>query len=215
MNDNRLHLFVLGTVVLILAIWVATSQLEHELALSLIEENGPVETLTVACFLIGSFLVFGGPELARRWPAAAILLMFGLRELDFHSRFTTMNITKSRFYLSPDVPFTEKLFGLCLLLFFVACVYLLLKRYGRGFIKRVRQTEGLAVAIATSVVFLAIAKSMDGLPRKLKPLGITMDDGARLLATAGEELLEMGAAILLLVCTIAARSFRSSRQTVE
>lgn len=213
MKNNQLHLLTLGTALLLVALWVIASQLDRETTSTLIVENGVVETLTAACFLIGSFLVFGGPELARRWPAAAILLMFGLRELDFHSRFTTMNITKSRFYLSPDVPFAEKLFGLCLLLFFVACVYLLLKRYGRGFMTRIRQAEGMAVAIATSVLFLAVAKSMDGLPRKLKPLGITMDDGARLLATAGEEVLEMGAAILLLICAIAARSFRSSRQT--
>jgi hypothetical protein len=211
MTSNRLHFFTLGVVLLILAIWLATSQLEHERALSLIDEGGPIETLTAVCFLLGALAVLSGPELARRWPAAAILLMFGLRELDFHSRFTTMNLTKSRFYLSPEVPLAEKLIGLCVLLFFIACLYLLVKRYGRIWLRRALRLESLSITIATAFLFLVVAKSMDGLPRKLKPLGITLDDATKLLATAGEELLEMGASLLLLVCAITARKLVASQ----
>jgi hypothetical protein len=208
MKNNRLHLLTLGTVLLLAAILVAALQLEQSLASALFVESGPVETLTAALFLIGSLLVFSGPELARRWPAAAILLMFGLRELDFHDRFTTMNISKTRFYLSPDVPIMEKIFGLCVVLFFFACVYLLIKRYGKAFTRQTLRAEGLAVASATSLLFLVVSKLMDGLPRRLKMLGISMDEGSRFLATAGEELLELGAAILLLVCAIAARKLK-------
>lgn len=215
MKSNRLHHVTLGTVLLILAIWLATSQLEHERALWLIDEGGPIETLTAVGFLLGALAVLFGPELARRWPAAAILLLFGLRELDFHSRFTTMNLTKSRFYLSAEVPFTEKIIGLCVLLFFLACLYLLAKRYGRTWLRRVLRLDGLSVAVATAFLFLVVAKSMDGLPRKLKPLGITLDDTTKLLATAGEELLEMGAALLLLFCALAARKLIASQAAAD
>lgn len=211
MNLMRLHFFTIGTTILLFLIWVGLSQMEASQALSLVAENGPIETATAAAFLFGSLIVFAGPEIGRRWPAAVLLLMFFLRELDFHSRFTTMNLTKSRFYLSPDVPFVEKLIGLCVLLFFLACIYLLIKHYGRNFLKQVRQFESLSVTLATSLLFLVVAKSMDGLPRKLKPLGITMDDTARLLATAGEELLELGGSILMLGCAIVARKISQPR----
>ena len=62
MKNNQLHLLTLGTVLLLIAFWVIASQLSSETTSTLIVENGVVETLTVACFLIGSFLVFGGPE---------------------------------------------------------------------------------------------------------------------------------------------------------
>lgn len=211
MNRMRLHFFTIGTAILLTLIWGVISQMESSLALALIQENGPIETATAAFFFIGSLLIFTGPEIARRWPAAAILLIFGLRELDFHSRFTTMNLTKSRFYLSPDVPFAEKLFGLCVLLFFLVCIYLLIKHYGKTFLRQLRLLDGLSVTLATSFLFLVVAKSIDGLPRKLKPLGITMDDTARLLATAGEELLELGGSILMLTCAIVARKLGRSR----
>ena len=43
------------------------------------------------------------------------VLLMGMRELDFHSRFTTMGVFKLRFFSSDTVPLSEKLIVTALL----------------------------------------------------------------------------------------------------
>lgn len=56
------------------------------------------------------------------------LCLAGFREFDLHKRFTTMGVSKIKFYLSPDVSATEKITVVIVLLVCLIPVLLFLKR---------------------------------------------------------------------------------------
>jgi len=76
------------------------------------DEDGFIEDLTVLGYILCAalILILGGWTFARKKALGilTILLLLTARELNFHTRFTTMSITKTRFYFSADVPFVEK-----------------------------------------------------------------------------------------------------------
>ena len=97
-----------------------------------IEEGGVIETLSVFGYFLCVLLILlkGKWAYIKKYNYFLILIiLFGLRELDFDKRFTTMGILKSKFYLSNSVPVTEKLIGLLVIAILLYIFFLLLFLY--------------------------------------------------------------------------------------
>jgi hypothetical protein len=127
--------------------------------------------------------------------------LFGCRELDFDKAFTTIGILKSRFFVSPDVPAAEKLAGLIVVTILLWSVYMILSRHFAGFLSGLRQKTPEAVGVAIVFFLLAFSKSIDGLPRKLQPLGIDVAPEIGSFLGALEEVLELGIPIYIALVT--------------
>ena len=186
------------TVVLLIA---GMSLMPSELAASLVREHGPVEAATAALFLVGAGWLL---LLSIRWnnrdtlSAALIVLLLGLRELDFHARFTTMGVFKSRYYLSPEVPAGEKLIVSAIMVCLLVVVIRFLLRQYRPFIDALKEGREKAAVLALAIAAGILAKAMDSMSAPLrKVVGVIHSDPRTCLRVA-EETVEL--AIPMLIC---------------
>src|SRR5690606_39112415 len=71
-----------------------------------LREDGPIEAFSaVGYFICATLLLFwAGRGFWRVWCMPVAVIAMGLRELDFHVRFSQINVTKLRFYTSSTVP---------------------------------------------------------------------------------------------------------------
>ena len=147
-------------------------------------------------------LARGGQQFIRyRGYFVVLVTLFGCRELDFDKAFTTIGILKSRFFISPDVPAGEKLAGLIVVTILIWSVYMILSRHFTGFLSGLKQKTPEAVGVAIVFFLLAFSKSIDGLPRKLQPLGIDVAPEIGSFLGALEEVLELGIPIYIALVT--------------
>lgn len=205
-NKQNKYCYVFVAVVLCLVVAPfmieATSETTRKLIIS---EGGIVETFTVvgyfACFL---YLLYKGKisYLKNFWYIHSIFILFALRELDFHKRFTTMGIFKSKFYISDSVPLTEKFFASLVLIFLFVVVYLLIKKHSKTYLAELKSGNMIAVSIFISIALVFISKSIDGLSRKLSGLGIAISSQSDKFAASVEEVFELGIPVMFLITIV-------------
>lgn len=190
----------------------------------LIQENGIVEMLSAAgyfaCVLL--LLAKGGlkPLFTKHWYMPALLILMGLRELDFHKRFTSMGMLKSNFYLSTEVPVLQKLAAILVLATATAAVLLLAKNHLFAFLHQLRRSSPAALGFAFAVAFAVLSKGIDGLARKLAKVDIAVSEQIAGDASLLEELLELGIPAMLLIAVVgtsvkAARIVRPAQAPAE
>lgn len=200
------YCYILVTVVLCLVvapfIIETTSDSTRKFVIS---EGGIVETFTVvgylACFL---YLLYKGKFLYLKnfWYIHAIFILFAFRELDFHKKFTTMGIFKSKFYVSYSVPFIEKFFASLVLIFLFGIVYLLIKKHSKTYLVELKSGDMFSVSIFISMALVFISKSIDGLSRKLSDIGITISSTSDKFASSVEEVFELGIPVMFFIAIV-------------
>ncbi|MFP4161398.1 MAG: hypothetical protein ACLFMW_07280 [Ectothiorhodospira sp.] len=193
-----------GIVFLLLAgLYLATMPLTGEARDLWLKEWGIVEVASALGYAACLALIAWRRHVIALWPFVVMIGFFMLRELDFDKQFTTMGIFKSRFYISPEVPLMEKLVGGAILLGLVLTGILILRRYTRPLLSGLR--TGSAVAWGGLLAFggLVLAKSIDGLPRKLDAIGIGITDQTARHAGGFEEVLELGIPLIILLALMA------------
>ena len=130
---------------------------------------------------------------------ACVTFLFALRELDFDKKFTTMGVLKSKFYFSNVVPIGEKIIGM----FVIAILLFLAVNLIRIFVQTVQKNRYKitweAVISLSAFGMLGLAKTLDGLPRKLGDFGIETSVFAAQIFIAAEEVLELGAPLMVLL----------------
>ena len=180
-------------------------------AKSLLGETGPIERASALGYFLcaGYMLLAGGRDFAKRHAYIIVLVtLFGCRELDFDKRFTTMGILKSRFYMSSEVPLLEKLVGLIVIALLLWAVINIVKNHLTSTLANLSKLNERAVGVLMIFVLLAVSKSIDGLARKLKPLGVETSQQVSFLARSVEEVMELGVPILMIAVF---HSWRRSR----
>ncbi len=183
-------------VLLVISITLMPEKISQEM----VRENGPVEVLSAAgyflfCLFLFYFNYIGAVR--TRFAPGFFIFLLGLRELDFHARFTTMGMFKSRFFVSPEVPVVEK--------FLVTLFIISLLTYGiiylRGslprFKKDVSRARPYAVSIACAVGCILVSKSLDGNSIIFKTLLPMLENPATFARTV-EECLELFIPILFI-----------------
>ena len=168
----------------------------------LLAESGPIEQLSALGYFCCVFYmaVRGGRAYLTRYSyLVALITLFGCRELDFDKRFTTMGVLKSRFYLSTDIPVFEKLIGLIVIALIIWSVAMIVRNHISSFLEGLRLVSVEATGVAAALLLLGFSKSIDGIARKLAPLGVDVSDRVSFLAGAIEEVMELGIPLLMII----------------
>jgi hypothetical protein len=163
-----------------------------------LSESGPVEMVSAIGYMLcaASILWLAG-NWRGRWAAAGLMILFGLRELDFHNRFTSMSLSKIKFYLSPDVALLEKLIGGAVLAMFVYFVFRLFQLEGRTWLADLRRGRACAFGVLFAMLCAVASKSLDGLARKLADFNVQISSQTSNYATLFEEVLELGIPVMI------------------
>ena len=159
-----------------------------------------VETVSaLSYFFCAAFMLFiGGWAYVKKYHYCFMLvLIFGMREMDFDKRFTTMGMLKSKFYVSPDVSLIEKAIGLIVISVILYIAFRLIKSHSRTFIGSVLKLSPAHIAIFLAVAFAFISKTLDGITRKLGDIGITVNQNLTIHFEALEEIIELGIPVML------------------
>lgn len=194
-------LVLLGLIVLLVFVESADVDLKN----ALINEGGPIESVSAAGYFICLIMMvlFKGEEGKSAWHVRYVLLIFGLRELDFDKRFTTWNISRIELYLYPhlsaNIPIVEKVIGAAVILLLLYSVCMLAARHFWGIVSAIRQREAYAIGVVIGILLLGGAQVLDGLKRELATIGIHGKSDVDQLVRGAEEILELGAPIMFTI----------------
>jgi hypothetical protein len=179
----------------------------------LVHEDGIVEWMSAAGYILCAFYFVyrGGARALKQYPYIVLtfILLF-LRELDFHNRFTTMSILKTKFFVSGEVSIPEKVAGTLAIALLVYVAVMLLVRHLKSFWIALRKRSPTAFAALLAFLLMGASKSLDGIGKKLGALGISMTERSNIVTEVTEEIMELGIPMALLIALHA--HYRKSRE---
>lgn len=170
------------------------------------KENGMVEILSAAGYvtvIVALCREAGGAFVRRHAYFLLIPLAMLLRELDFHTRFTTINMTKSSFYVSAEVPLVEKLLAVLVLVVLIWLGVAMVRRHAKGFLADLRAGRAYAVSLALAGFLTVASKLVDCLARKLGGFGIVLSEHGQYAGDIFEEVMELGIPLFFLIAVFA------------
>lgn len=193
------YVILFSALVALASVIVSLGPIEAQFLLS---ESGPIEQASALGYFLCALymLLHGGGEFLKKYSYLIVLVtLFGFRELDFDKRFTTMGILKSRFYLSPDVGLFEKVIGALIIALLLWAIVKTVKHHATSTLKGLKRLNERAVGVIAIFALVTVSKSIDGLARKLKPFGIETSNDVSFVASAVEEVMELGIPILMII----------------
>lgn len=163
---NLTNLFILAMLPIYIA--VHTYFLPPSLSAGGIADAGFVSIITLT-FLAGVFvtlltLIFNTHFASSKLTTIAVtylVVIYFLREADFHRLFTIEHVTRGKFYTMPDVPFWHKTIAALVFLILAAVLVYLLFKYTLLIWKKVRACEPWAVALLLWFAVLSISQLCD------------------------------------------------------
>lgn len=202
LDKKNSYLVLYGLVFLgLISLIVLLKMVDPELRKSLIEENGLIELSSCigyfVCLAMLSF--FKVNDAKSKWCIMLILLAFGLRELDFHVLFTTMGITKTKFYLSPEVPVLEKVFGIFVFASLAYIVFYVVRRHFSAYMVALKEREPFAAGVFFGILLIFASKGIDGLPRQLNSIGFDITKNMVGWMSIIEETIELGIPVMFMI----------------
>lgn len=166
-----------------------------------IDEGGVIETLSVLGYFLCTLLILskGGWTYIKKYNYFFILIiLFGLRELDFDKRFTTIGMLKIKFYFSDNVPITEKLIGILVIVIISYIIVSIIKNHLKAFFYKVSQAYPVHVGALLTFFVVLFSKSIDGIGRKLGDIGFFIKEQTSITFLVIEEVLELGIPLLII-----------------
>lgn len=213
-NEQKQLLYAYVTVMFVLlALFTVSTVLDDAARKALLSEDGPVEIVSAALYFVcvGYVLLKGGLAFLRRWPYFVVIpLLFGMRELDFDKRFTTIGVLKSKFYVSPLEPLQTKLIVIALGLAVIYLVVLMMRNHLKDFWVSLRTGSPFGYGVALVLAMLVVSKSLDGLERKCNSIGLAVAPLLAKYSSVAEEIIELGIPVIMLL--LFAHYFKSSNQ---
>ena len=187
---------------LVVAVLLISLLLTAQQALEFTAEGGIVEKLTVFAYLTAAGLVLAAGawrgDLTESLVLSVPLSLLALREMDFHVRFTTMGIFKTRYYLAPEVSYLEKIVVIAILAMLLWVGVWFLRLFGRRFLASIRNLHPGSISVLIAASLLIFSKAIDGIARKLFDVGVEMRYEAMAFFHTIEEVCELGAPLLLI-----------------
>jgi hypothetical protein len=170
-------------------------------------ESGPIE-IASALYLFTAALILVGDLILRRnfeiWHLVVLVLAGALRELDWDKAFTESGILSLRLYAGA-APMGQKIGAALVGALLVWAGLRLLRRNLGNWIQGLCGREVWASLLAVSLALYLVAKTFDGLGRKLEPFGIELSEWIVRTLGRSEEVLELFAAIVLLQVVVLVR----------
>lgn len=194
-----LFLSVLLTLVLL---FVFSTTLEDATRKALLSEDGPVETASAVLYFVccAYLLLKGGLAFFRRYPYFVVIpMLFGMRELDFDKRFTTIGVLKSKFYVSPLEPWHTKLIVIMLGLAVIMLIVMMVKNHLKALWESLRSGGALGSGVVLVLTMLVVSKSLDGLERKCIAIGLSVPHLLAKYSSVAEEIIELGIPVIMLL----------------
>lgn len=188
---------------LAMALWVPRETLEAWTA-----EGAFFEAGSVVGWWVGALLCIGLLRSEPRFYAltAALLLLAGARELDWHKAFTTDSVLKTNYYLETVAPLGEKLLAAGFVVLVAIMVAYYLRAYLPDLWRGLRARRAAAVTAATVIALLVFTKTFDRVPNQLKDdYGLVVPDWVWHLQLAMEEPLEFVIPLLVIVAIVQGR----------
>ena len=182
--------------------------LDHEQQSKLLVEHGFFESLTVYLYFLCLILIlitWPWEKILSKWYFSALIILFALRELDYDKAYFTHGVLKSRQYFSDLVSFPELIISIFILLFIIVILISIALKERKSFIKGIKSNEQPQLAILTSIILVAITKTIDGAERKF---GIDLSDSIERLTMIIEEVGEMGIPIMFAIAIISSQKKR-------
>ena len=171
----------------------------HDSTAIIFKEGHTIEVMSALLLAAAAVLWWGmdADDMAgRQWHIPVILALMALREMDFDKRLTSEGVLQLRLY-SGAAPLWEKMLGLAVISLILVCGWrlmtLTLPRWWAG------MRAGLPASwlAGLAVLMLALAKTLDGLERKLAGFDIRIAPELGTLSGRLEELLELAAYMML------------------
>ena len=179
-------------------------QLPRHIAQAAQYENGPIENATVLLYVAGAVLawVFGKRELwSKGYTGGFVLLLLALRELDFHTRFTSRSLSQWNFLISAHVPPSEKVIGLAAYVI-VAVPLVRLVAGSRPLFSAVRNRRPYAISAFSGIILVPVSMLFDLTARILRERGMEIDDDVYLTCQLLEETLELAIPLLFMIALL-------------
>lgn len=195
---NKLLTVLLLAVLLIFAVSLTLGAEGRDL---LLEEGGILEMLSAVGYGVCALLILlwgKGAYLRRYHYFFMLVVLFGLRELDFDKRFTTMGMFKSKFYLSDEVSGVEKIIGLMVIGLLLYIVFSIIRHHAKDLLSKVKAASPVHVGAFAVLVLLVLSKTLDGFARKMSSLNVMISEQASMHTSAMEEILECAIPVILI-----------------
>ena len=189
---------LLATAVLAVVLDVTTAE-------QLSREGNLIEDATVVlylCVVIHLLFVASGRK-RFRYHSAFVVLLFALRELDMHSRMTSLRINNFNYYIEPTIPLVERFVVGAVLL---VCMYALIRymiNYCRELVSGLRNRHAPALTVTAALLITLIAKLLDSAPRILREsFATTLSNEVKTPMRVIEEMLEFGIPLLMFLACL-------------
>lgn len=199
------HLRLLGGWAIAVSVYalIHAYVLPQEWAKQSLEDDGLISYVTMGLIILalGTTLLIAknSPSEYRRsiYILAYVILIYLLREADFHRLFTPEHVTRGKFYLDPSISITQKIAGGTPLLLLFAAIFYLLYRYTGLLIRHIIKGHSWALAVVLWAIAIFLSQVVDRSSLNRGAFGFAL-----------EELLELAAAgYMLLAAYIARRSY--------
>ena len=187
-------LFLIGLIIFLF-------NLKTKLFLLVINEKGPIETISYIGYFVALIIALWLTKqkfLNDNYLISLILLILGLRELDFQKRFTTYSITGTKLYFASEASIQVKIIAFTILLGVITVLILFLKRY---LIKYLIDCKNLAPhTFITLPIFLLLllSKLFDKSLTTFKDLGLLVSHDVMKLSLVLEESVEVIIPLLII-----------------
>lgn len=200
---SLLHIFLLLCV--IIGVFILVDALFFAQRASLKREGGGLETASAVLYICAVAVFFKSVPrgfYAPLWQVPALMTFFALRELDFDKRFTPSGVLSSNLYLDDNALGTKLIAG-CVLLLFLLVVYRMLHKGVPSLLRGLRARASWAFFVLSAFLLTFVAKSVDGLGRKLGGIGIEIPERVDAIASLFEEVGEAFIPVLAILALIA------------
>ena len=138
----------------------------------------------------------------RVWYLPLVLAVMAARELDLDKSLFTRGLFKARQYTGEGVPLAERLIAALILASIVTAIFLMLWRHARPYLSALWHGRAWAGAVLMGIGFTVAYKLLDGIARKLAPLGIEISADAERTAFVVEEIGELGIPVMFLAAIL-------------
>ena len=195
---------ILALILAFAAQMVVVNGLPSATQTTLLAEGGFYESLSVVgyilCILALIWTLRGA--VLRVWFLPLVLAVMAARELDLDKSLFTRGLFKARQYTGEGVPLGERLIAGLILALIVTAILLMLWRHARPYLTALFRGRAWAGAVLLGIGFTVAYKLLDGIARKLAPLGIEVSADAERTAFVVEEIGELGIPVMFLVAIL-------------
>ncbi len=166
-----------------------TLVLPRSVAFNAITDKGFISILTLG-FIAGTlaiiiYVLATGDRTHKKVVTIAlvyVVLIYFLREADFHRLFTPEHITRGAFYVSKDVPLLHKLIAATLLILFLISFLYIAVKYFSFTLRQALELEPWAVSLMLWVTTLFASQLCDRLSIKIPGHGRVLEESLELWA---------------------------------